>query len=234
MLRPGIPIQKACKVKKNFLIFANFCIESMILTTLLAFLSSPGFLKACEFFSLITFAVFLVLQILHHKLMWYVYIPSCIAAAYVFFSSQTWAMGVLNIYYIVMGFVGIVTWKKEREQRDPSDKSIPLNRMSRKVAVISLIIAVIGIPLLYFILRALADPNPLLDSITTTLSIIGTWWLTLSYIHQWYMWIVADVFAIALNLNLGKYFLVIQFAICIIASIIGLWNWTKNGKYLTE
>lgn len=195
---------------------------------------SPGFLKGCEIFSLLSFAVFLIMQILHHKFMWYVYIPSCIAAGYVFFTSQTWAMGVLNVYYVIMGIVGIVQWKKERAQHDDSDKSIPLNRMSRKVALISVAIAAVGIPAMYFILKALADPNPLLDSITTVLSIIGTWWLTLSYIHQWYLWIIADTFAIGLNLNLGKYFLVVQFALCIISSVIGIVNWRKNGRYLTE
>lgn len=206
----------------------------MILTTFSEFMLSPGFLKACEIFSMLTFAIFLVMQILHHKLMWYVYIPSCIAAGYVFFASQTWAMGLLNVYYVVMGMVGIVRWKHEREHQSPSQKGIPLNRMSRKVAIISIVIALAGIPSLYFILRALADPNPLLDAITTTLSIIGTWWLTLSYIHQWYMWIIADIFAIALNVNLGRYFLVIQFVLCIISCIIGIWNWSKHGVYPTE
>lgn len=205
----------------------------MILTAFYEFLLSPAFLKGCEVFSLVTFAIYLVLQIFHHKLMWYVYIPSCIAAGYVFFTSQTWAMGALNVYYVFMGVMGMVQWKKDSAQKSDI-KGIPLNKMSRKVALISLAIAVIGIPVLYFVLRTLNDPNPFLDAITTVLSIIGTWWLTRSYIQQWYMWIIADIFAIGLNLNLGNYWLVLQFALCIISSIIGIWNWKKNGVCLSE
>ena len=188
----------------------------------------------CEIFSLVTFVVFLVLQVLHHKWMWYFYIPSCLAAGYVFFDSHTWAMGALNIYYVVMGIIGIIRWKRDSASAEASSKDIILNRMTRKVAITSAVIAVIGLPAMYFLLKALADPNPLLDAITTVLSIIGTWWLTLSYIHQWYLWIIADTFAIGLNWNLGKYFLVVQFAFCIIFSVIGIINWTRKGKYPSE
>ena len=93
--------------------------------------------------------------------------------------------------------------------------------------------AAAGIPALFFLLRALDDPNPFLDAFTTTLSVIGTWWLTKSYIQQWWIWIVADVFAIWMNVNLGNGWFVFQFAMCILSSFVGLWNWNRNGKYVS-
>ena len=80
---------------------------------------------------------------------------------------------------------------------------------------------------------AMNDPNPFLDAITTALSIIGTWWLTKSYIQQWWIWIIADVFAIWMNVNLDNKWFVVQFVLCIISSFIGLWNWNRQGRYLT-
>ena len=188
-----------------------------------------------EIVATLTFVAYLVLQIMHSKWMWYLYIPSCICAALNFFNSATWAFAALNVYYIVMGFVGIYNWKKDRTNAsEDHHNGIILNRLPRKTFLISLAMVLLGIPALYFILQALDDPNPFLDAITTALSIIGTWWLTKSYIQQWWIWIVADVFAIWMNVNLDNKWFVVQFVLCIISSFIGLWNWNRVGKYLNE
>ena len=188
-----------------------------------------------EIVATVTFVAYLVLQIMHSKWMWYLYIPSCICAALNFFNSATWAFAALNVYYIVMGFVGIYNWKKDSANAsEDHHNGISLNRLPRKTFLISLAMVLLGIPALYFILQALDDPNPFLDAITTALSIIGTWWLTKSYIQQWWIWIVADVFAIWMNVNLDNKWFVVQFVLCIISSFIGLWNWNRVGKYLNE
>jgi len=188
-----------------------------------------------EIVATVTFVLYLVLQIMHSKWMWYLYIPSCICAALNFFNSATWAFAALNVYYIVMGFVGIYNWKKDSANANSEAASgIILNRLPKKTFIISVAMVVLGIPALYFLLQALNDPNPFLDAITTALSIVGTWWLTKSYIQQWWIWIVADVFAIWMNVNLDNNWFVIQFVLCIISSFIGLWNWKKNGKYLEQ
>ena len=179
------------------------------------------------------FVIYLVLQVFHHKFMWYVYIPSCVAAAITFFDSATWAFAGLNIYYVIMGFVGIYNWRRDAASAEEHKGAIILNRLTKKTAIISIALTVVCIPALYFVLLALDDPNPFLDSITTVLSIIGTWWLTKSIIYQWWIWIVADVFAIWMNINLDKSAFVIQFVLCIISSFIGLWMWSRKGKYLS-
>ncbi len=187
-----------------------------------------------EIVATLTFVAYLVLQIMHSKWMWYLYIPSCICAALNFFNSATWAFAALNVYYIVMGFVGIYNWKKDSAAANEATSGIILNRLPRKTLLVSIAMVAAGIPALYFLLQALNDPNPFLDAITTALSIIGTWWLTKSYIQQWWIWIVADVFAIWMNVNLDNKWFVVQFVLCIISSFIGLWNWNRVGKYLNE
>jgi nicotinamide mononucleotide transporter len=187
-----------------------------------------------EIVATVTFVAYLVLQIMHSKWMWYLYIPSCICAALNFFNSATWAFAALNVYYIVMGFVGIYNWKKDSAAANEATSGIILNRLPRKTLLVSVAMVAAGIPALYFLLQALNDPNPFLDAITTALSIIGTWWLTKSYIQQWWIWIVADVFAIWMNVNLDNKWFVVQFVLCIISSFIGLWNWNRQGTYPNE
>lgn len=180
------------------------------------------------------FVAYLVLQILHHRFMWYVYIPSCIAAAITFFDSATWAFAALNIYYVAMGVIGIYKWRKDRLNAGDEHKgAILLNRITGRVLIISAAITALGIPAMYFLLATLKDPNPMLDSVTTALSIVATWWLTRSYIQQWWAWILADLFAVWMNVSLGKDAFVIQFILCIISCFIGLWNWNKKGRYIS-
>ena len=186
-----------------------------------------------EIIATVTFVGYLVLQIMHSKWMWYLYIPSCICAALNFFNSATWAFAALNIYYVIMGFVGIHNWRKDASTAgEDHSGAIILNKLTSSELYISIAIVVVGIPGLYFLLQVLDDPNPFLDAITTALSIIGTWWLTKSVIWQWWIWIVADVFAIWMNVNLDNKWFVVQFVLCIISSFIGLWNWKRAGKYL--
>lgn len=201
----------------------------MILTFL-----SPQVADILEIIATSTFVVYLILQIMHSKWMWYLYIPSCICAALNFFNSATWAFAALNIYYICMGVVGITSWRRDAAANSDNTKSILLNRIPRKVLLISIAFTLAGIPALYFLLQALDDPNALLDAVTTTLSIIGTWWLTRSYLQQWWIWIVADIFAIWMNVNLDNKWFVGQFILCIISSFVGLWNWSRKGKYINE
>ena len=202
----------------------------------LAFLT-PQIAGILEIVATLTFVAYLVLQILHSRWMWYLYIPSCVCAALNFFNSATWAFAALNIYYVTMGFVGMVSWRRDAKKRGDGQEvqtGIILNRLPRKTALVSLALVLAGIPLLYWLLGVLDDPNPLLDAVTTSLSIVGTWWLTRSYIQQWWIWIVADVFAIWMNVNLGNNWFVLQFVLCILSSFVGLWNWNRNGRYAEE
>ena len=187
------------------------------------------------------FVVYLVLQIFKHKAMWNVYIPSCFAAIITFLDSATWAFAALNVYYVIMGLVGIKNYRNiaaSAKNEDPN--SILLNRLKKKDLFIAIGLTIAGIPALYFLLTYLQDHTPLLDAIVTTLSIIGTWWLTKSYIQQWWLWIIADVFAIWMNLilvDLGykdKLPFIIMFVFCIISSVIGLCIWSRKGVYAKD
>ena len=197
-------------------------------------------LQFLQIFTLVTGAIYLIMQILQNKYMWYVYIPSCAAQACVYLMQSTWAFFALNLYYIVMCFVGIYNWKKDAAElkaegkEKKKDSTIHLNRFTHKELWISAAIVAIGIPGIYFAMKALGDPNPLLDSFTTTLSIIATWWLTRSHIQQWFMWIIADIFAIGLNISLGNWWFVALYSFYILSSFFGVWNWYKNGVYLAE
>ena len=147
-----------------------------------------------EIFSLVTGVVFIIMQITQHKWMWYLQLATAISAIIVASFSHLWGSAALNLFFTVMAFLGIYRWKKmeaKMEAKSEPDR-IHIARLSRKALPISFSIIFFGGSLMYFILTrpGVSDPYPFLDSITFVLSMVGSYWLTRSYIWQWLVWFI--------------------------------------------
>ncbi len=183
-----------------------------------------------EIFSLVTGVVFIIMQIFQHKWMWYFQIATSTAAMIVAIDGRIWAFALLNLYFIAMAVLGIFRWR-EAEQK-VGKGSIHIARFSRKAIPVSASVVFIGGPAVYFILAGTNDPAPFLDAATLVLSLVGSYWLTRSYLAQWFVWFVADSFAVILNFSQGKVGIGILYSVYIISTVIGYINWRKNGEYV--
>lgn len=186
-----------------------------------------GFLSAL---SLITGIIFMVLEIFQNRYMWYADIVTAGAAAAVAVYSHLWASAALNLYFLVMAVAGLIRWKALDEQTGEGE--IHLVRMSPKVLAASTVIALAGGALIWWVLVRTEDPRPALDAISFVLSIIATWWLTRSFLHQWTLWIAADalaawMYAAELNWSMAALYF------CYIASsVIGFIHWRRRGRQI--
>lgn len=183
-----------------------------------------------DIFSLVTGVVFIIMQIVQHKWMWHFQIATALSAMIVAIDARIWAFAILNFYFIAMAFLGIYRWKKAEEQ--VGEGSIHIARFSRKAIPISASVVFIGGPIVYFVLSATSDPAPFLDAATLVLSLVGSYWLTRSYLAQWFVWIVADSFGVLLNFSQDKIGLGILYSVYILSAVIGYFNWKKNGVYV--
>lgn len=188
--------------------------------------------QAIEIFALVTGVAYVVLEILQKNSMWVVGILTGAACAYSFAIRHNWGMMGLNIYYIVMSVIGLIQWRRDGAR--VGEGKIHIRPLPAKTALWSAVGFVVGSLVLIGVFRALGDGMSVLDATATVLSVIATWWLTRSYIQQWWIWIIADVFAIWMNVNLDKSAFVIQFVLCIISSFIGLYTWGRMGKYTSN
>lgn len=183
-------------------------------------------IKIIELISLVTGIIFMILQVLQNRWMWYLELLTATAALIVSASSHLWAASLLNVYYIVMSVIGIFSWKKIEQE---SDADVHIVRISRRILTISAFIFLAGAIGLYFLLDVTSDPAPILDSLSFSLAIIGTWWLTRSHIEQWYVWFVGDVLSAALFFSQGHYWMGLQYICYLISSIIGYIHWKRKG-----
>lgn len=111
-----------------------------------------------------------------------------------------WGNAVLYLlYYIPMQVHGIFTWKKHLN-KDTAE--ILKTKMTFNQKIIFLLIVSIGSLLTIFVLKYFNDTNPLIDGITTFLSILGMFCTVKRQIEQWIIWIIVNGLSFLMWLNL--------------------------------
>lgn len=133
-----------------------------------------------------------------------------------------YADGILNAFYVVMGFIGLHNWKS-------GVNSTPIARVSTREVLIYLFIGVICALLsAKFLSTYTQAAATTLDSFTTVFSVIGTIWLVRRYLENWLLWIVVDAVYIYLYLTRGAVLYGLLFVIYTIISIQGYVLWQKE------
>ena len=172
-------------------------------------------------------AAYLIFEILQKRIMWAFGIFSALLYMAVFINSELYASASMQLYYLAVSIVGWFKWG-----RDTSEGGV-IVKPSLRVISISSIIALPGFILLYLVLYYFSsDPAPLADAFIATLSMLATYWLSLKYLEQWYLWMVANSCAVILCFTQELYLTSLLYIIYLIASIIGYFRWRNFERVL--
>jgi len=179
--------------------------------------------------------LYVVYQIRQKVAMWYLDILCASVYVAIGIHQHLWGSTFLNIYYVIISFLGIyrLTRDKAKLASDPSAEEghdIVVRRMSKRTFFVSALVFLVSSGILYLLFRRpfFADPQPVLDATTMTLSFIGTYWLTNSYIENWLLWIVADSMQAVMFAAQGMYAPAFMFLVYMAASVYGYFHWRKN------
>lgn len=105
----------------------------------------------------------------------------------------------MNIYYILAGVYGWIVWNNKRPEKRVDIGHTPRYAVLPLVAIT---IAVWGF--IWWVLSSFTDSTvPVLDSLTTALSIVATWMLAQKYVEQWLVWLVVDAITVGLYIYKG-------------------------------
>ena len=133
-------------------------------------------------------------------------------------------------YYIPMQIVGIFKWSEHLKW-----KSHEIYKTSLKLdEFLNLaVIALMGCAGAIFLLKFLHDPSPVIDGITTVLSLIGMYLTVRRCIEQWEVWIVVNALSIIMWLKAalhgGKvYSTVIMWTVYFILGIYFYIKWYRE------
>ncbi len=119
---------------------------------------------------------------------------NCVLYAIISYRAKLYGETMLNaIYYVPMQFVGFYVWKKHMNNQTHEVNKIHMKNITRIFWLLVMVGATIGYG---FILKALNDAMPFVDSFTTVSSVLAMIISIRMYSEQWWIWIAVDVFSV--------------------------------------
>jgi len=137
---------------------------------------------------------------------------------FIFYTDKDWANSSLQTLFIIQSVYGWLKWNKK-------EKDI---RLSDPILISINISLTMFLSFFFYILNTMFNGNlTTLDSITTSLSIVGMVLLANRKLESWFWWMVADVFYIMLFIQSSHYPSALVYFIFLILTIFGYKSW-KN------
>jgi nicotinamide mononucleotide transporter len=169
--------------------------------------------------------IYILLAIKNNYLCFFVAIVQCTLWTYLDFCKYNLVFdGVLQLFYIVMAFWGILLWYKGGVKKD----ELPISNLAFNLHVWTILGGVLlAVGLAYGSEFFMDAKLRYLDSITTVLSILATFMLVQRKVDNWIYFIVADALYIYIYLKAGSLMLAIIMLIYTIMAIIGFLTWRK-------
>ncbi len=150
---------------------------------------------------------------------WPTGIIGILAFSYLFYTKGEWANVGLQFVFLFQSISAWINWK------NPSIKI----RKIREEDLPGLVFALFVVGTLVSVFSYnVGSTHPLLDSITTTLSIGGMFLLMHKNIEAWYCWIVADILYVILFLKDNLYLSSFIYIVFLVMAIFGYKNWKKQ------
>lgn len=119
---------------------------------------------------------------------------NCVLYAIIAFKAALYGETMLNaIYYIPMQFYGFYIWHKNMND-DTSE--VNKRHMTNKGRLLMLASMIVGTVAYGFILKALGDAMPFVDSFTTVSSVVAMIISVRMFSEQWWIWVAVDVFSV--------------------------------------
>ena len=201
-----------------------------------------------EILAMVVGIYYVYLEIRKTRLLWYVCILTSILNIFVYWHNSFLSMAVIQVYYIVMAFYGIHAFKELGEDAaaekidvaDDKKDRVLIRKFEWKTAGIALAIAAVAYFAVAHILRVYAEVHgtalfpsqPYWDAFIAVGSMIGTFFLSKSYMCQWYVWIVLNVITVGVFVYSGMYWISLMYVVYIILALFGIRNWRVNGVYV--
>ncbi len=168
-----------------------------------------------------------------NKLTWPVGIVSVILFMMLFYQFELYSDALEQIYYLAASAYGWWAWSN-RGSRNSSPTNFGSTKQIVSVGVLTL---VFGLLLGFAMTRVhewlpslFANPAalPWLDAMTTAMSFVAMWLLTLKRAESWVYWIIVDVAAIFIYFSQGIAFVALQYVLLTGIAILGLATWARN------
>lgn len=169
---------------------------------------------------------------LEYKASIYLWLTSIIMPAiylFVYFDAGLYADVAINIYYLIIGVYGWMSWRYGISRKNGTEKyDLKISHTSRRQWLRLLIAYIVIHFAISFTLINFTDTDvPWFNGLTSALSIIGMWMLAKKLIEQWFVWFVVDILSAVLYFYKGLEPTAILYSVYAIVAILGYKKWNK-------
>lgn len=139
-----------------------------------------------------------------------------------YLNAGIYADAAMQLYYVAAGIYGLLVWKRHSKHGDGGRiKHTPHGWIAPLVAVYVVLHIV-----LYFLLTEFTDSRvPLLDSMSTALSITAMWMLSRKLVEQWLVWLVVDMISVGLYLYKDIPITAALYMLYCVLAVLGYLRW---------
>ncbi|MCI2082528.1 MAG: nicotinamide riboside transporter PnuC [Bacteroidales bacterium] len=178
---------------------------------------------------------YVLLEVFHNKWMWVVWAFSSVACFVVFLKEHLYTNMLIQVYFFCAAIYGFIVWMKdEKKNGKPEGNEITVHPIQAGKAIASSAIAVVAFFLLAFAYTKfpaeVGNGSPLLDPLCASFSMLATYWLSQSWIEQWYIWIGVNAVSVWMYISTGMYPFAVLYFILFLTVFYGIWKWKKYGK----
>lgn len=169
--------------------------------------------------------IYIVLAIKENVWCWFWGILSCGLWAWATYNLYSYYIdAILNVFYVLMGFIGIYQWKFGSRDKD----ELPVTQMAVSQHVIIVVAGVVFTFLLGFLFEKYTPAQKTyLDAFTTAFAIFATFMTIQKKIGSWIYWIIVDAIYVYMYWAVGAYLFMLLFIVNTILAIKGYLDWRK-------
>lgn len=169
---------------------------------------------------------------LEYKASIYLWLTSIIMPAiylFVYFDAGLYADVAINIYYLIIGVYGWMSWRYGISRKNGTEKyDLKISHTSCRQWLRLLIAYIVIHFAISFTLINFTDTDvPWFNGLTSALSIIGMWMLAKKLIEQWFVWFVVDILSAVLYFYKGLEPTALLYSVYAIVAILGYKKWNK-------
>lgn len=176
-----------------------------------------------EIIAVIFTAICVYLSVKNNVHLWWTGIIGIIFYAILFWNTGLYADLLLQGIFMYQSIKGWYLWVDTKDKPAIQITSLSLKEMG--FYLLSTLTLYVGI---YSVIIYFNPSIPLVDSLTSALSVVGNWLLMKRKIQNWLFWIVADAIYVPLYLYKDLYFSSVLYFIFLILAIEGYFNWKKE------
>ncbi len=145
-----------------------------------------------------------------------------------FWNKGLYADCAINCYYLLIAIYGFAAWTRHSRKKS-SGSELHITHISRsRVLILGGYLMVIW-GCIALILHKFTDSTVVaLDSLTTSMSIIGMWMLARKYVEQWVVWFVVDAIYVWLYYKKQIYFSGTLYVFYTVMALFGYRRWQKQ------